>query len=108
MGKKALLTQKWYMRRILRKPKDISIRKYVARFSELNKYLESFPPYQGSTQCLPPDKVLEHLEFAVPNLWQKQMVLHGFNALENSLIGFVEFCERIETSEEIYGSTHLS
>lgn len=108
LGKKALLIQKRYMRRILRKPKDMSIRIYCARFSELNKYLKSFPPFQGSTQYLPADKVLEHLEFAVPNSWQKQMVLHRFNALENSQIEFVEFCERIESSEEIYDSTHLS
>ena len=39
-NKKALLTQKRYMRRILRKPKDISTSAYCTGLSELNKYLE--------------------------------------------------------------------
>ena len=68
LNKKALSTQKRYMRRIVRKPKEMKIRQYVARFSELNSYLESFPPY-GENQCLPQDEVLEHLEFAIPNSW---------------------------------------
>ena len=42
LNKKALLTQKRYMRRILRKPKDMTIRMYCARVSELDKYLELF------------------------------------------------------------------
>ena len=42
LSKKALLVQKRYMRRILCKPKDMPIRMYCARFSKLNKYLESF------------------------------------------------------------------
>ena len=71
LNKKTLLTQKQYMRRILRKPKDLSTRTYCARFSELNKYLEEFHLFKSASQCLSKDEVLEHLEFAVPNLWQK-------------------------------------
>ena len=71
LNKEALSTQKRYMRRIIRKPKDMKIRMYCARFAELNKYLESFPPYAGAGQCLPKDEVLEHLEFTIPNAWQK-------------------------------------
>ena len=107
LGKKALLTQKQYMRHILCKPKEVSTRVYCARFAELNKYLESFPPYKGSTQCLPPDEVLEHLEFAIPNSWQNQMVLQGFNTLEHTPEEFVDFCERLEVSKEIYDSIHM-
>ena len=106
LNKKALLTQKRYMRRILRKPKDMTTRMYCARFAELNKYLESFPPYREG-QSLPDDEVLEHLEFAIPNSWQKQMVLQGFNTLEHTMEEFIEFCERLEFSEDIYDSSHV-
>ena len=106
LNKKALSTQKRYMRRILRKPKDMRIRMYCARFSELNKYLESFPPYNGPNQCLPQDEILEHLEFAIPNSWQKQMVIQGFNTLEHTIEEFIEFCERMEFGEEVYDTSH--
>ena len=106
LNKKALSTQKRYMRRIIRKPKDMKIRMYCARFAELNKYLESFPPYTGASQCLPQDEVLEHLEFAIPNARQKQMVMQGFVTLEHSIEEFVEFCERMEFGEEVYDSSH--
>ena len=78
------------------------------RFAELNKYLESFPPYQGESQSLPKDEVLEHLEFTIPNNWQKQMVLQGFSTMEHSVEEFIEFCERLEFGEEVYDSTHTS
>ena len=99
LNRKALLTQKRYMRRILRKPKGMTIRMYCARFSELNKYLESFPPY-NENQKLPDDELLEHFEFAIPNAWQKQMVLQGFNTLEHTTEEFVEFCEQLEFSKD--------
>ena len=40
LNNKVFLTQKRNMRGILCKPKEMSIRMYCARFSELNKYLE--------------------------------------------------------------------
>ena len=49
---------------------------------------------------------MEHAEFAIPNSWQQQMVLHGFNAVENTMEDFIEFCERLEFSEGVYNSTH--
>ena len=108
LNKKALSTQKRYMRRILPKPRDMKIRRYCARFAELNKYLESFPPYHGESQSLPKDEVLEHLEFTIPNNWQKQMIMQGFNTLEQSVEEFIEFCDRMEFGEEVYNSTHTS
>ena len=104
--KKSLMTQKRYMRRIMRKPKDMKTRDYCARYSEINKYLESFPPFKGKNQVIPNDEILEHLEFAIPNSWQKQMVLQGFNTLERTMEDFIEFCERLEFSESIYDSSH--
>ena len=94
------------MRHILCKPKDVTTMVYCARFAELNNYLESFPPHNGRDQCLPDDEVLEHLEFAIPNSWQKQMIMQGFNTLEHTMEDFVGFCERLEFSEDIYDSSY--
>ena len=40
---KALNTQKRYMKKVLRKPKEMRVCDFLARFKELNKYLEEFP-----------------------------------------------------------------
>ena len=69
--KKSLTTQKRYMRRIMRNPRDMKTRDYCARYAEINKYLEEFPPFEGKQQVLPEDEILEHLEFVIPNSWQK-------------------------------------
>ena len=103
--KKAMQTQKRYMRRMLRKPIDLKIRDYFARYEELNDYLESFPPF-GPNQRLPNDEVMEHAEFAIPNSWQKQMVLQGFNVADHTMDEFIEFCERLEFGESIFDTTH--
>ena len=103
---KALQTQKRYMRRVLRKPQGMKIREYFGRYLELNEYLKEFPPFNGASQKLPSDEVLEHAEFAIPNSWQRQMVLHGFNTISRSINEFIEFCERLEVSESIFDSAH--
>ena len=58
--KKSLTTQKRYMRRIMRKPRDMKTRDYCARYAEINKYLEEFPLFKGKQQVLPEDEILEH------------------------------------------------
>jgi len=40
---KALIKQKLYMNRYLRKPKEVKIRQFIARLKEINTYLEYFP-----------------------------------------------------------------
>ena len=103
---KALQTQKRYMRRVLQKPQGMKIREYFGRYLELNEYLKEFPPFNGASQKLPSDKVMEHAEFAIPNSWQRQMVLHGFNTISRTINKFIEFCKRLELSESIFDSTH--
>ena len=77
---KALQTQKQYMRRMLRKPQGMKICNYFRRYIELNNYLEMFPPFKEN-QKMPIDEILEHAEFAIPSLWQRQFVPQGFNAV---------------------------
>ena len=105
--RRALQMQKRYMRRFMRKPKSMTIRAYVSRVNELNLYLPLFPPFANG-QGMANDELLELLEFAVPNKWQKQFTLQGFNPSEQTPQAFVEFCERLETTEDIYTSTHVA
>lgn len=99
---RALQLQKRFMRRYLRKPKDTSIRKHVARAVELNGYLPFFPePRAGVAPTkLDDDELLDILEFGCPNAWQKQMLLQNFDPMEHSIQEFVQFCERVELTEE--------
>ena len=74
---RALQQQKRYMRRSLRKPRNMSIRMYVNRILELNDQLASYPgtgDNQDGTK-LPEDEILDLLEFGIPNTWQKAMLL---------------------------------
>jgi len=99
--KRALQTQKRYMRRFLRKPPTMKIREYVARVIEINDLLAKFPPAipgQSATK-LPDDEILDLLEFGLPNTWQRNMVLQDFDPLAGDTAAFVAFCERMEQVE---------
>ena len=96
--RRALTYQKRYMRRHMRKPKTMTTRDFAARVAELNAYLKEFPPFVNN-QELPEEEVLDILEFGVPNSWQKNMVLQGFEPLNHTPSEFVAFCERHEFTE---------
>jgi len=97
---RALSMQKRYMRRYLRKPRDMSVRDFVARLQELNGYLSSFPP-EGTMQGEPlPDDVLkEILEFGIPSSWLSAMDITGFSPMTHTMTEFIECCERCERNE---------
>ena len=89
------------MRRYMRKPAKMSTREFVARLQELNAYLKEFPPFGGDEQMLADNDLAEILKFGIPNSWQRAMVLQGFNAIERSVTDTVEFCERLEFTEQL-------
>ena len=60
---KALQYQRRYMRRYLRKPRDMRTREFNARLQELNLYLGKFPPFGGDAQKLDKDDLVEVLVF---------------------------------------------
>ena len=99
--RKALNNQKRYMRRFLRKPREMKIREFMTRLNEINELLTLFPPVRDGQEAekLPDDKLMDIAEFAVPATWQKTMIMHGFDPISHSSAEFVEFCERIEFSE---------
>ena len=104
--RRALLLQKRYMRRFVRKPPTMTTRDYVARISEMNSYLPLFPPVTAGTtpEKLPDDEIVDLLEFGVPNSWQKAMILQDFDPLQKTVREFIQFCERLEQVEHTDGS----
>ena len=50
---------------------------------------------------MPEDEILDLLEVSMPHAWQRHMRLQGFKPLESSIKEFVEFCERLESTEEL-------
>ena len=103
--RKALVRQKRYMRRQMRKPYNMKIRTYVARVREMNDDFPLYPPFDKDAS-LPDDELADIIEAGIPNSWQKAMLLHNFDVADKSTDELVEFCERLETAEEIYGGTH--
>lgn len=85
----------------MRKPRDLKMKEYMARVEELNNYLEYFPGYEEERK-LHSDELLEIFQHGVPNSWQKTMLIHDFDPIERSKVEFREFCERLETAEEIH------
>ena len=95
---RALSRQKRYMRRHMRKTREFTTREFAARLAELNAYLAEFPPFEDD-QGLAQDEIVDILNFGVPNTWQKNMVIQGFDPTLHTPSEFVEFCERHEFTE---------
>ena len=108
----ALQKQKRYMRRALRKPRDMSIKEYDARLEELNNMLKWFCDEVDNTRLCPrigqkidTDEMKDILYFSIPNKWHKQAIVQGFNTLDKDRDEIVAFCERMEECEELEGDT---
>ena len=75
--KRAAQLQKRYLRRVVRKPVDMSTKQFAARINELNSYLPKFPP---ATIGGPPaakldeDEIVHLMEFGIPRSWQQKMI----------------------------------
>ena len=98
--RKALRIQKRYMRRQMRKPQSMKVRDFVARVQEINNCLSQFPPF-GDAQTLPEDEILDILESAVPNSWQREFVKTGYDPMENDVKEFIDRSERLELTEQL-------
>jgi len=97
--RRALITQKHCMRRFMRKPNTMTMREYMARMVEINQKLPEFPPH-AADQALPQDEILDIGEFATPGSWQREMVVQDFDAMDGTVQDLVNFCERMEQTEE--------
>jgi hypothetical protein len=99
--RRALQMEKRYMRRYMRKPRALKMREYMARVEELNHDLRYFPTFMPGARLLE-DELLDIYEYGVPATWQKRFLLQGFDPLEHSKQEFLEFCERLEATEDIF------
>ena len=95
--------QRHYMNRVLRKPRECSIRQFMTRLTELNDYLEQFPnPSATVTATKFSDHELTDIATnAIPNAWIKAMTYHNFDPLIHTPAEFTSFCERIEQVESM-------
>jgi hypothetical protein len=99
--RRALQMQKRFMRRYMRKPRKLKMREFMARVEELNHDLRYFPVFVPGARLLE-DELLDIYENGVPNSWQKQFLLQGFDPIEHTKQEFLEFCERLEATEDIF------
>ena len=97
---KALMKQKRYMRRFLRKPRELTSKEYQAALHTLNGYLEKFPGADENSK-LSNEELLEILEFGIPTTWSKEMTRQGFDPQDKGLPAFLEFLERMEVTDEL-------
>ena len=93
--------QRHYLNRMVRKPKDWSIREFVTRLSELNDYLGDFPSPSDKITVKKFDEheIADIASNAIPNPWRKAMAMHNFDPLIHSMTEFTQFCERIQFAE---------
>ena len=90
--------QKRYLRRHLKKPKDMKVRKFATRIVELNSCFAHFPSATGENwESLHEDEVIEIIYHSLPSSWRKQIILQGFYFVEQTIDSMVNFLEeRVE------------
>ena len=98
---KVLEKQKRAMRRFMRKPHDMKTRVYVNLMSNINnEELPNLPPNFSVAQKLSIDELIDLVTYGIPKSWLKKMDEHDFDPLAGALNDLVNFCERMEASED--------
>eukprot|EP00957_Ditylum_brightwellii_P089712 6832628-Ditylum_brightwellii.AAC.1 len=83
---KAGQIQKYYTRRNIRWSKDYTVKEWVARVQELNRYLKDFPNHNRNlTQPLNTDELMDILEFGVLTRWRREFPVQGFDSVDQGL-----------------------
>ena len=104
---KALQRQKRYLRRGLHRTCDTKIRDFIYCIDEMVECLKKFPPFR-EVKRLPDDEILELVEFSLPEEWQKELIIQGFDSTNQGLTKLIDFLERIVTKKEQSGERHQS
>ena len=79
---KALVNQKLWMRKVLKKPKELSFRKTVSAVGRLNNSLPLFP--KGSVaDKFSAAEILEILEWPIPGIWRQKSDSLGYTPSEH-------------------------
>lgn len=95
---RALQTQKLWMRRVMRKPVDMSTRQLTAAVSRINNYLPLFP---GASEAdkFSAKELVELLEFSLPQAWCTKFDLDGYIPMEHDKIHLIAEFEQIKHHE---------
>ena len=104
---RALETQKQWMRRRMRKPKELPIRKTVAAVGRLNNSLPLFPSGKESDKFTP-GEILEILEWSIPESWRAKFDLAGYVPTEFTKERFMTECKAIERNEPKHSSKNTN
>ena len=74
---RALETQKLWMKRHLKKPRDMKYRVLQSRVLKMNNSLPLFPGADENAKFSPPE-ILEILEYSLPQSWRSKFDLDGY------------------------------
>ena len=100
MPRRILVKVKRHLRREMRKPRDMGVRRYYQNLLRINyQIIPKLPPF-GTNQSIGKDELLDVLLFGTPKSWQKEMERQGFDPMDKPLKDVVDFMERIEATED--------
>ena len=85
-----LAHQKWYMCHYIKWVKETTICGFFARWTQLNKRLEEFPPFTGADQCFTRDEQSEVIFEVIPVAWKAKLIEVNFDPVEHTLEEFIE------------------
>ena len=89
------------MRRRMRKPQRLKVRRYAALLIDINEYLASFPRLKLTDKIGMTD-LNEILLDIMPNSWINQSYVQVFDCEYINFKESVNMFEKIETEESIY------
>ena len=100
LPRKALEKAKRALRRDMRKPVDMKVRKYYQSLIRINnEELPNLPPFERD-QKLSQDEIIDILLHGTPRSWQNEMDRQGFDPMDKHPNEVVDFMENIESVEE--------
>lgn len=96
---RALEIQKLWMRRVMKKPRELTIRKTAAALSRINNSLPLFPG-ATSEDKFSAQEIVELLEWCLPQKWRTKFDLMGYIPSLDDKAKLITACETLERNEE--------
>jgi hypothetical protein len=95
---RALSNQKLWMRRGMKKPKELSFRKTAAAVGRLNNSLPLFPSATAADK-FSDEEVVELLEWSIPQAWRTKFDLDGYIPTGHNKARLIRECEILERND---------
>jgi hypothetical protein len=95
---RALSNQKLWMRRGMKKPKELSFRKTAAAVGRLNNSLPLFPSATAADK-FSDEELVELLEWSIPQAWRTKFDLDGYIPTEHTKARLITECEILERND---------